>query len=194
MGRVLILRKSDGSGQKFPPALDSNTKAKESNTAPVSFIPHEWLSDFALATYTNIKLWPISQMFQRAETSSSTKERKFRYRLLVLHPQLRVWREVCGRSSSLTLCLRPVGYCYILLSKASQTFLFCDPTSKMNFLCGPIDLLQRVKTLVIRVNVPFQISSGIFVYSKIMKMHTVHERKYKIIKEPPNRNIKANKS
>jgi len=37
--------------------------------------------------------------------------------------------------------------------------------------------------LMIHVNAPFQISSGIFVYGEIIKTHTVHERKYKAIKE-----------
>jgi len=38
-----------------------------------------------------------------------------------------------------------------------------------------MDNTESLKTLMILVNVPFQISSGIFVYGEIIKMHTVHE-------------------
>jgi len=36
---------------------------------------------------------------------------------------------------------------------------------------------------MIRVTVPFQVSIGIFVYGEIVKMHTIHERNYKVIKK-----------
>jgi len=47
--------------------------------------------------------------------------------------------------------------------------------------------------LLILVNVPLEISSGIFVYDEIIQIHTIHKNNHKMIKEPHNGNSKANK-
>jgi len=47
--------------------------------------------------------------------------------------------------------------------------------------------------LMIRVNVPLQISRGIFIYGEIIQMHTVHESNYTVIRLPRNGNCKAKK-
>jgi len=44
---------------------------------------------------------------------------------------------------------------------------------------------------MIRVDAASHISRGIFVYEEIMQMHTIHEKNYKVIKEPRNGNSKA---
>jgi len=49
------------------------------------------------------------------------------------------------------------------------------------------------KMLMIRVNVPLQISNSTFVYGEIIKMHIMHECNYMIIKLPRNGNSKAKK-
>jgi len=41
---------------------------------------------------------------------------------------------------------------------------------------------------IVRVNVPLQTSRGIFVYGEIIKMHTIHESNYTVIKLPRNGN------
>jgi len=48
--------------------------------------------------------------------------------------------------------------------------------------------------LMIRVNVPLQISSGIFVYNEIIKMHTILENNYTVTKLPNIGNNKVKKS
>jgi len=45
--------------------------------------------------------------------------------------------------------------------------------------------------LMIRVNVPLEISRGIFVYGEITEMHTIHESNYTAIKLPHNGNSMA---
>jgi len=47
--------------------------------------------------------------------------------------------------------------------------------------------------LMIHVNDPLQISRGIFVWGEIIKMHTIHQRKYTVMKLPRNVNSKAKK-
>jgi len=47
--------------------------------------------------------------------------------------------------------------------------------------------------LMIRVNVPLQISRGIFVCGEIIKMHTIHESNCRVIKLPRNGNNKEKK-
>ena len=78
--------------------------------------------------------------------------------------------------------------------------LFCSaaPLQQWSFYTTPLIhttepwlKTHRVKTLIIRVNVPFQISSAIFVYGQI-KTHTV-PTKENIMKEPRYGNSKANK-
>jgi len=44
---------------------------------------------------------------------------------------------------------------------------------------------------MIRVDAASHISRGIFVYEEIMQMHTIHEKNYKVIKEPRNGNSKV---
>jgi len=44
--------------------------------------------------------------------------------------------------------------------------------------------------LLIRLNVPLQISRRIFVNGKILQMHTIHESNYTAIKLPRNGNSK----
>jgi len=46
--------------------------------------------------------------------------------------------------------------------------------------------------LLIIVNVPLEISSGIFACDHIIEMHTIQEKNHKIIKEPRNGKSKAN--
>jgi len=41
-----------------------------------------------------------------------------------------------------------------------------------------------------RINVPLQISRGIFVYGEIIQMHTIHETNYRVIKHSRNGNRK----
>jgi len=47
--------------------------------------------------------------------------------------------------------------------------------------------------LMIRVNVPLRISRGIFVYNEIIKMYTIHESNYAVIKLLHIGNNKAKK-
>jgi len=49
--------------------------------------------------------------------------------------------------------------------------------------------------LIVRVNVPLQISRGIFFHGEIIKMHAIHESNYRIKKLPrrPNGNSKGKK-
>jgi len=47
--------------------------------------------------------------------------------------------------------------------------------------------------LMIRVNIPLQISRDIFVYGEIIPMHTIHESSYTVTKLPRNGNSKAKK-
>ena len=59
--------------------------------------------------------------------------------------------------------------------RASQTFWFCDPILEKKFPCerliGSLHIYD-VKT----INIQLQISSGIFVSSKIIEMHTIYQR------------------
>ena len=45
--------------------------------------------------------------------------------------------------------------------------------------------------LMIRMNIPLQISTGIFVYGKIIEMHTILESNYTVIKLQSNGNSKV---
>ena len=47
--------------------------------------------------------------------------------------------------------------------------------------------------LMIRVNIPLQISRGICVYGEIMQMHTIHESNHTVMKLPRNENSKEKK-
>jgi len=47
--------------------------------------------------------------------------------------------------------------------------------------------------LMIRINVPLQITRGIFVHGDIIQMHTIHENNYTVIKQPRDGNKKAKK-
>jgi len=47
--------------------------------------------------------------------------------------------------------------------------------------------------LMIHANVPLQITRDVFVYGGIIKMHTIHESNYTVIKLPRNGNSKAKK-
>jgi len=47
--------------------------------------------------------------------------------------------------------------------------------------------------MLMRASVPLKISKGIFVYGEIIKMQTIHESNYTIIKLPRNGNSKAKK-
>jgi len=47
--------------------------------------------------------------------------------------------------------------------------------------------------LMIRVNVPSQISSDIFVNGEAIQMHTIRESNYAVIKQPRNGNRKEKK-
>jgi len=46
--------------------------------------------------------------------------------------------------------------------------------------------------LMIRVNILFQISRGIFVCCEIMQMHTIHKSNYAVMKLPRNGNKAKN--
>jgi len=46
---------------------------------------------------------------------------------------------------------------------------------------------------MLRVNVPLTISNGIFVYGEIIKMHTIHDGYYTVVKLPRNGNSEAKK-
>jgi len=46
---------------------------------------------------------------------------------------------------------------------------------------------------VSNVNVPLQITRGIFIYGEIIQMHTIHEGNYAVISQPRNGNSKAKK-
>jgi len=48
--------------------------------------------------------------------------------------------------------------------------------------------------LMILANVPLRISKGIFVHDEIIKMHTIHEGNYTVIKLPRDGNSKAKKN
>ena len=48
--------------------------------------------------------------------------------------------------------------------------------------------------LMIHVNVPLQTSRGIFVCGEIIKMHTIHENNYTVMKLPHNGNSKTKKA
>jgi len=50
-----------------------------------------------------------------------------------------------------------------------------------------------LEMLMIRVNVPLQISRGVFVYGEIIQMHTIFESNYTVIKQPRHGNSKAKK-
>jgi len=41
------------------------------------------------------------------------------------------------------------------------------------------------------VNVPLEISSGIFVYDEIIQMHTIHKNNLEVVKEPLIENSKS---
>jgi len=47
--------------------------------------------------------------------------------------------------------------------------------------------------LMIHVNIPLQISRGIFVCGDIMQMHTIHESNYAVIKLSRNENSQVKK-
>jgi len=48
--------------------------------------------------------------------------------------------------------------------------------------------------LMIHVNVPLQTSRGIFVCGEIIKMHTIHENNYTVMKLPHNGSSKTKKA
>jgi len=48
--------------------------------------------------------------------------------------------------------------------------------------------------LMTRINVPLEISKGIFVYGEVIQIHTIHEGNDTVIKLPRNGNSKAKKN